>query len=384
MRSAVAVLGAFLSLFLASNSQSAPLAAPPYTLTVFASGTAALSSPDSIAFTPTNVFVAFGNGVAKDGSDGKSSTIVEYDLDGHMVTMFSVKGHNDGLRIDREGKLWSLQNEDGNPNLVIIDPEDDEQRLITTAAVNGGGYDDIVFAGDLVFFSASNPSKNPNTDPAVVTAKVEDSTALLTEALAGNASATEVTTGKSVTLNLQDPDSMILDPNGELVLTSQADMELVIIQNPGVTCEHVFVVPLTTSDGDMPMADDTLFARSAGGRILFADKSSNTVYAVTAPYFAPGAAYTAAQNSTATTGFLGQVNLTTGLLTPIVTGLGNPGGMAFISTDPNGNDPGTLGGETPHCPENGRVEPEEPKERRHEHVGHLTRRVRRRQDGGRH
>src|SRR5262249_41455283 len=162
--------------------------------------------PDSIAFTPTNVFVGFGNGVAKDGSDGKSSTIVMYDLQGTPVTTFSVKGHNDGLRVDGNGKLWSMQNEDGNPNLVIIDPKNAKQTLITTPATNGGGYDDITFAGRSVFFSASNPSKNPNADPAVVSAKLKGGAATLTRALAGNASATSVTTGGSVTLNLQDPD----------------------------------------------------------------------------------------------------------------------------------------------------------------------------------
>jgi hypothetical protein len=377
MTSTLMVFGALLSVFLAGTRPAVagpPVAAPPYAITTFASGTAAFSSPDSIAFTPTNVFVGFGNGVAKDGSDGKASTIAEYDLEGNLVTTFSVKGHNDGLRIDRDGELWAMQNEDGNPNLVIIDPSDGDQKLITIAAVNGGGYDDIVFAGRFVFFSASNPSKNPNVDPAVVTADVEGSTAHLAQTLAGNAPATEVTTGKPVTLNLQDPDSMILDPNGELVLTSQADMELVIIQNPGLTCQNVLVVPLTTPDGDTPMADDTVFARSPEGRILFADKSSNSVYSITAPYFAPGAAYTAAQNSSATTGFVGRVDLTTGLLTPIVTGLGNPGGMAFVSTDAAVNEPSTLNGETPQCLNSRGV----PEERQHERGRHLGRRVSRR------
>jgi hypothetical protein len=353
MPSPLVAIGCLLSLFLAANPGAAavpPTAVTPYTVAVFASGAPDVSSPDSIAFTSTNVFVGFGNGVAKDGSDGKSSTIVMYDLQGTQVTTFSVKGHNDGLRVDGKGKLWSMQNEDGNPNLVIIDPKNAKQTLITTPSMNGGGYDDITFAGRSVFFSASNPSKNPNSDPAVVGAKIKGATAALTQVLAGNASATKVTTGGSVTLNLQDPDSMILDPNGELVLTSQADMELVIIQNPGLTCQNTFVVPLTTPDSDTPMADDTVFARSATGRILVADKTTNTIYWISAPYFAPGAAYTAAQNSAGTTGFVGQINLTTGRLTPIVTGLGNPGGMAFISTDSGLNAPKLLVGKTPRCP----------------------------------
>ena len=71
----------------------------------------------------------------------------------------------------------------------------------------------------------------------MVSAKLKGSTTLLAQTLAGNAAATDVTTGSCVTLNLQDPDSMILDPNGELVLTSQADMQLVVIQNPGLACQ---------------------------------------------------------------------------------------------------------------------------------------------------
>ena len=353
MPSPLVAIGCLLTLFFAANPGAAavlPTAVPPYTVAVFASGSGDLSSPDSIAFTSTNVFVGFGNGVAKDGSDGKSSSIVMYDLQGTPVTTFSVKGHNDGLRIDRKGKLWSMQNEDGNPNLVIIDPRTGNQTLITTPATNGGGYDDITFAGRSVFFSASNPSKNPNTDAAIVSATIRGGTAVLTGVLAGNASATDVTTGKAVVLNLQDPDSMILDPNGELVLTSQADMELVIVQTPGQTCQTKLIVPLTTPDNDTPMADDTVFARSATGRILVADKASNTIYSISAPYFAPSAAYAAAQNSAATVGFVGELNLTTGRLTPIVTGLGNPGGMAFISTDARLNAPQLLVGKTPRCP----------------------------------
>jgi hypothetical protein len=58
----------------------------------------------------------------------------------------------------------------------------------------------------------------------------------------------------------------------------------------------------------------------------------------------------AAQNSAATSGFVGELNLTTGRLKPIVTGLGNPGGMAFISTDARLNAPQLLDGKTPRCP----------------------------------
>jgi hypothetical protein len=336
---------------LTGNAWATVAAVPPYTAKVFAQGTSSYNSPDSISFTSSNVFVGFGNGVAKDGKDGKSSTIAEYDMQGKVVQTFSVLGHNDGLRVDPRGDIWALQNEDGNPNLVIIDVEDGKQKTYTFApTAHGGGYDDIVFAHDLVFFSASNPSKNPNTDPAVVSVKLKGDDVEVAQVLAGNTLATDVTTGSKVTLNLQDPDSMILDPSGEFVLTSQADMELVVVAHPDLACQTVFRVPLTTADSDKPMADDTVFVRSGSGMILFSDKNTNTIYSITAPYFAPGAAYTAAQNSAGTLGFVGQLNLTTGLVTPIVSGLGNPGGMAFISNDAELNDPKTLASQIEECP----------------------------------
>jgi hypothetical protein len=51
--------------------------------------------------------------------------------------------------------------------------------------------------------------------------------------LMGNAAAVDVLTGANVTLNLQDPDSMTLDPLGNIVLDSQADQELIYVTHPG-------------------------------------------------------------------------------------------------------------------------------------------------------
>jgi hypothetical protein len=46
-----------------------------------------------------HIIVGFENGVAKDGTDGKSSTIVQFSLSGKVERTFSVPGHNDGLRV---------------------------------------------------------------------------------------------------------------------------------------------------------------------------------------------------------------------------------------------------------------------------------------------
>src|ERR1700681_2849210 len=150
-----------------------PAVQPPYTLSVFASGTAAYTEPDSVVQWHDRIFVGFSNGVAKDGTDHKSSTIVEYSLDGKVQRTFSVPGHNDGLRVVGESALWSLQNEDANPNLVVIDLNSGHQKMYLFAPTpHGGGYDDIAVQNGQVFLTASNPNLPGGTNifPALVRA----------------------------------------------------------------------------------------------------------------------------------------------------------------------------------------------------------------------
>jgi hypothetical protein len=153
-----------------------PQATPPYVLTVFATAPAGLSAPDSIAVLDQHVFVGYGDGHQPDGSDHLNSQVVEYAPDGSIVHVYTVPGHNDGLKVDPiDHHLWALQNEDSNPNLVIIDPVSRQQQSYKFGPTpHGGGYDDIVFRGCKVYISASNPAKNPNTGPAIVTATLGD------------------------------------------------------------------------------------------------------------------------------------------------------------------------------------------------------------------
>jgi len=339
----VSMTSAIVALSATSNAQ--PVAISPYSITTFATDPAGLSNPDSIAFNSTNVFVGYGNGGNPDGSGGATSNVVEYDLTGTSIKTFTITGHNDGLRIDPvTGDLWALQNEDANANLVIIHLKSGKQEVhqIGTGP-HGGGYDDIVFDGNSVFLSASNPTNNPNTAPAIALLKFEGNKTVLTGILNGDAQATNVTTGDPVTLNLQDPDSMILDPFGELVLDSQADGELVVVQHPGLKRQKAFLVPLTSQEGGSTIGDtqfdDTVFASESQAQILVADKKLGAVFSIKAPYFAPGAAYSAVSifstpsAPSPTESFVGQTNLTTGFVTPIVTGMSAPGGMAFIPAE---------------------------------------------------
>ena len=106
---------------------------------------------------------------------------------------WSIPGHTDGLKVDPSTHLvWSLQNEDANPTLVIINPATFATTKDTITSVNhGGGFDDIAFSGGKVFFTASNPSNNPNTDPAVVQVTLNNMTltANTSTVLFGNAAA---------------------------------------------------------------------------------------------------------------------------------------------------------------------------------------------------
>jgi hypothetical protein len=320
---------ASLILFPALVAFAQPAAMRPYTVTAFAkSVVGSYTQPDSIAVLGGNVFVGYGNNVSTTGSDGKTSTIVEYSPKGAVVRIYSVLGHNDGLRI-KPGthQLWAMQNEDANPNLVIIDTDTHTQKTYTFGPTpHGGGYDDIAFQGtngETVFISASNPANNPNRGPAIVKATINGNSVSVSPVLWANGFAADIPTSATVRLNLQDPDSMIFNPLGDLVLDSQADAELIILRNPGTGAQKNFHLGLTVN-GSAAQVDDTVFATSSEGLLLLSDRDGETVYAVTKPIFAPGEAFTAASN------LLGRLDLDTGVITPIVTGLVSPHGMVFI------------------------------------------------------
>ena len=328
-------------LLVSSICAAQPQAVAPYQLSVFASAPAGLSAPDSVAVLGDRVFIGYGDGHLPDGSDGLNSQVVEYKMDGSVVHIYTVKGHNDGIKVDPiTRKVWAVQNEDANANLVTIDPKSQQQKMFTFGpTLHGGGYDDIVFRGCDVFVSASNPAHNPNTGPAIVKVKLKGDRVEISPVLAGTANAIDITTDKSVQLNLQDPDSMTLDPYGNLVLDSQGDQQLIIVTNPGTSEQQAIKVPLSyqTSGGLQSVeTDDTNFATSTKGFILFADKALNTVFVLQKKVFAPGEAYTAADGGP----FVGTVDLSSGIITPVVTGLGNPGGLVFVDASGRSADNG--------------------------------------------
>ena len=318
-------------------AHAALVAASGYNIGLFAAGPAGTSKADSVLVVGNDVYVGYGNGGNPDGSGGAVSTIVEFSRSGQVLASTSVAGHNDGLRYDAATKqIWALQNEDANANLVLVTPGTlAKSAPISIASVNGGGYDDILFQGGKTFISASNPANNPNMDPAIVQATLSGGTVTTSPALMGNATATLFNNNSTVTLNLQDPDSLSQTTDGRAVLTSQGDGELVFVSNLGASNQSVGVLQLQNA-----MVDDTAFGGAADMTLLVADKATNDIYRITGP-FNPAFGYSAAQNDLGTTGFIGAFDASNsalpgfdGALTPIVTGMGNPGGAAFIAGVP--------------------------------------------------
>ena len=312
-----------------AKSDSGVQAQPPYVVSVFAQSVPGeYTQPDSITFNSSAIFIGYGNGGSPNGSTAIPSTLVEYDFNGHVLNKVSVNGHNDGLKINPQtGDLWALQNEDANANLVIYDAQNltPKQRFFLGTGPHGGGYDDIVFLNGNVYFSASNPQNNPNNEPAIMQFKISGNSFTLTPVLYGNAPAIDIPTGNGVTLNLQDPDSMTFNVGGDIVLDSQADGELVVVRNPGSSNQKVFRVLLTVG-GKSTTVDDTVFLTASAGVMLVADRDGETVYAITAPFLEPGSAYSASDSG----GFVGALDFSTGILTPVVTGMVSPHGMGFI------------------------------------------------------
>jgi hypothetical protein len=328
--------------------------APGYSVTTFAPppnlGVVQATGPDSIAVDRSgeHVFVGYNNGTAKDGSDGKTSTIVEFSASGAVEHYWQTPGHNDGLKIDPEtGKVWAIQNEDGNPNLVVINPR-------TTAAIfytfptpdNGdnppnppmpGGYDDIAFLKGKVYLTESTPAGS--TGSAVVQVRlpedpdVNNQVIIVRQVLPLVTTATDPS-GQTVSLTLTDPDSMTTHGNS-LVFTSQADNLVLTIHNPGPS-QFVTVAPVHDAANNSFEVDDTLFTPSSHGSILVVD-NSGTVYQITGPAVQKGLVLSSADTMNA----LGTFDPETGLFTPVITGFtGQPKGLAFLPTEAHEGDGG--------------------------------------------
>jgi hypothetical protein len=307
-----------------------------YAVKVWVKGTSDFTNPDSIEWDRGHVWVGYQNVTAKDGSDGKSSTVVEYDSHGHLLRTFAILGHCDGLRINPvTHTVWASSNEDGNPRLVSIDQASGMITPYSFAPTpHGGGYDDIVFLNGKMFIAASNPQLNSsgvNVFPAVDEVTFSGTNVILTPVLNGNATAIDTMSGQPVTLNEVDPDSMAIDASGQLVLVNQAGSELVFIANPGTASQTVSRTVVGTQ------LEDTVWIKSSGrASLLVVDGMTNTIYAVTAKS-AAGTIYTETPSDSGVAGFVGTLDPATGIIKPVIIGFGSATGLVLVPTMGDGD-----------------------------------------------
>jgi sugar lactone lactonase YvrE len=297
------------------------------------------TKPDDLAVSANgaDLWVGYGNGVDTSGKGG-ASNLVEYEIaSGEVLKNISIPGHLDGLKINpTTGDVWATENEDGNPTLAIISPKTGKLKIYAfETTLITGGMDDLVFSGTNsrdVFIVSS--SQTDITKPAIVriSGKPKKTDTDLTQTLAGNPPSVwnVVTNTAETTDQIGDPDSMTLDPAGELVLNNRSDDSLYIVRAP--TGPHpVLRVPLTLA-GNPVEVNDTIFttsatsgAASSAGMIFITDTSANEIYTLTKPYFPANEVYSAAN----VVNDVGLVDLNTGVVTPVVTGFQGLHGLAF-------------------------------------------------------
>ena len=302
---------------------------PGYQVSLFVHGASAYNGPDAVIVDNGHVFIDYQNTTAKDCTDTNSSTIVEYTMAGAVVKTFSIPGHSDGMRADPSSHLlWVTSCEDGNSKFVTVDPSSGTITPYTIpASPHGGGYDDLCFLNGTTYVAASNPNLDKNGNnvfPALDKISLSNGKVTLVPVLMGNASANDLTTSSKVTLNEVDPDSLTVDTKGNLVLINQAGNEIVLISNPGTPQQQVSRIPVGTQ------LDDTVWATSPKGRLLVVDGGTNNTYWITVPQFVPGSIYTETPNDSGVSGFVGVVDPTTGIVTPVAIGFSKATGMLFV------------------------------------------------------
>ena len=322
----------------------------PYTLSVFP-GTppAGATQPDDVAVSANGkrLWVGYGNGVDTTGKGGPSN-VVEYDIaTGMVLKNISIPGHVDGLKINpATGDVWATENEDGNPTLAVVAHESGDFEIYSfSPTLITGGFDDLVFAptsrGD------SRHDKDAAQDVFVVTSSQVNTTKPAIVRISGPLRATDtqvtptlpgaplsvgnvVTNQEETTDMIGDPDSMTLDPAGELVLDNRSDDSLYIVRDPRAQ-NPVLRVPLTLGGAPVEVNDaifttsQTNGVSSTAGTIFITDTKANVIYVLTKPYFPPNEIYAAAN----VVNEVGLVDLNTGVVTPIATGFQGVHGLAF-------------------------------------------------------
>jgi hypothetical protein len=324
----------------AKQAVAAPVAISPYTLTALnVTPPAGATQPDDLAVSGSGatLWVGYGNGVDTTGKGGPS-TLVQYNIStGAVLRQMSIPGHLDGLKINPTTRdIWATENEDGNPTLTVINHVNfTVKKYIFKPALITGGMDDLAFVGvnsqHVFIVTSSQKSSNLPVIVRISGPLIPHGTAVASALVGNPAAVLNVVTNTVETSDMiGDPDSMTLDPSGELVLDNRSDHSLYIARASGAT-NPVLRVPLTLLGAPVEV-NDTIFTTSAttgksstAGVIYITDTTANKIYALTKPYFPSNEVYTAAN----VLNDVCLVDLNTGVVTPVVTGFAGVHGLAF-------------------------------------------------------
>jgi hypothetical protein len=325
-----------------SESSSSIAAINGFEAKVFAQGTASMSNPDDLTILDGKIYVGYQNGVGSKGEASStgvtSSTIVAYDKNGKVVGSWAIKGKCDGLTADAANhRIIASVNEDGNSSMYIIKPGNTHPQHLTyspdPSTLQGGGTDSIAVQNGNIYITASNPTADANgnyTHAALFKGTIQGNTVHLSPVVMGNATATDVSSGKPVTLNLSDPDSSTVVPasspkfGGAIALDSQGDGELIFLQNAGSASQKLSRLSLGTQ------IDDSAWATSSKGTLYVTDNSDNKVYAISVTT-KPGTVFVACPSGKGVVaGFVGTLDLNSGTITPVAIGFKNPHGLLFV------------------------------------------------------
>jgi hypothetical protein len=232
----ISLIGGLALLLTATWAQAfGPVVAPDfvgiYTLTPF-TGTppAVATQPDDLAISADgkDLWVGYGNGVDTFGK-GLPSNAVEYDIgSGAVLLNISVPGHLDGLKINpKTGDVWATENEDGNPTLAVINPKNGKFKIFKfEPTLVTGGMDDLVFAGakdkDVFIVTSSQMSTSMPVIVEISGNPKKTNTKLISTQVGNPLTVWNVVTNEAEAGALiDDPDSMTIDPAGELVLDNR-------------------------------------------------------------------------------------------------------------------------------------------------------------------
>lgn len=350
--SAISVAVALGATAAAPTASADPGVRAGFSIKTFASAPKSTTGADDVTTLDGHVFVGWQNGVGTKGEPNPTTgqtqgRLVEYSSSGKRLASWELAGKIDGVGGDpAHHRIIATVNEDGNSSLYTINPSAESGKQIkhytyspapdsssSGGVLTGGGTDAVSVQDGHVYLSASNPASPIAT--AVLEAKLNPETgvATLSATFADNATATDAVSGQPVKLALTDPDSNAVVPEssprfaGQFALVSQADQEIIFSGHLEGQLTRLALKKADTSAG----IDDVRWAASKHGALIVVDNGTGKIYAVRGNFTA-GTAF-GSLDSVGTTGQNNEVdtiNLSTGALSPFVTGLSTAKGLAWL------------------------------------------------------